>query len=81
MRNWQTFAQRFAQAGYGIEDLQNVTLRFYPRPNTGSPEFKQELSAIEDRIVSIINPACNRQYDPTKPSATKYPTARTSAVS
>jgi hypothetical protein len=76
MRNWQLFAQKFAAAGYGIDDLKDITLRFYPRPNPGSSTFKQELSDIETRIVSMINPACNREYNPNRPSATKFPPSR-----
>lgn len=76
MANWLTFSQKFKAAGYGIEDLKDITLRFYPRPNPGSATFKQELSDLETRIVGIINPACNREYDPTRPSATRYPPAR-----
>jgi len=76
MANWQTFAQKFAAAGYGINDLKDITLRFYPRPNTGSPTFKKELADLETRIVAAINPACNREYNPDKPSATRFPTQR-----
>jgi hypothetical protein len=76
MVNWQAFAQKFAAAGYGIDDLRDITLRFYPRPNTGSPTFKQELADLETRIVATINPACNREYDSSRPSATKFPTQR-----
>jgi hypothetical protein len=76
MRNWQVFAQKFAGAGYGIEDLKDVTLRFYPRPNPGSSTFKQELKDLETRIVRMINPACNFEYDPQRPSATRFPAAR-----
>jgi hypothetical protein len=76
MANWKIFADKFRAAGYGIDDLKNVTLRFYPRPNPGSPTFKQELSDLETRIVGIINPACNREYDPTRPTATRFPTQR-----
>jgi hypothetical protein len=76
MANWQAFAQKFAAAGYGIDDLKDVTLRFYPRPNPGSPTFKQELEALETRIVAAINPACNKEYDPSRPSATRFPTQR-----
>jgi len=73
MANWQTFAQKFAAAGYGIDDLKDVTLRFYPRPNPGSPSFKQELETLETRIVAIINPACNKEYNPDRPSSTRFP--------
>jgi hypothetical protein len=76
MANWQTFAQKFAAAGYGIDDLKDVTLRFYPRPNTGSPTFKQELADLETRIVATINPACNREYNPERPSSTRFPAQR-----
>jgi hypothetical protein len=76
MANWQAFAQKFAAAGYGIDDLKDVTLRFYPRPNPGSPTFKQELETLETRIVTAINPACNKEYDPSRPSATRFPTQR-----
>lgn len=76
MANWRTFAQKFRTAGYGIDDLKDVTLRFYPRPNSGSPTFKQELSDLETRIVATINPACNKEYDPDRPSATRFPTQR-----
>jgi precorrin-6B methylase 2 len=76
MANWQAFAQKFASAGYGIDDLKDITLRFYPRPNTGSPTFKQELADLETRIVATINPACNKEYDPNRPSATRFPVQR-----
>ena len=76
MVNWQAFAQKFAAAGYGIDDLKDITLRFYPRPNTGSPTFKQELEDLETRIVATINPACNREYDSSRPSSTRFPTQR-----
>jgi hypothetical protein len=76
MANWQAFAQKFAAAGYGIDDLKDITLRFYPRPNTGSSSFKQELEDLETRIVATINPACNREYDSSRPSSTKFPTQR-----
>jgi hypothetical protein len=73
MRNWQTFAQQFSQQGYGIDDLKDITLRFFPRPNPGSPSFKQELEALETRIVSVINPMCNKEYNPERPSSTRIP--------
>lgn len=76
MANWKAFADKFRAAGYGIDDLKDVTLRFYPRPNPGSPTFKQELADLETRIVVTINPACNREYDPGRPSATRFPTQR-----
>ena len=76
MANWQTFAQKFAAAGYGIDDLKDITLRFYPRPNPGSPTFKQELEALETRIVATINPACNKEYNPDRPSSTRFPAQR-----
>jgi hypothetical protein len=76
MANWQAFAQKFATAGYGIDDLKDITLRFYPRPNTGSPTFKQELEDLETRIVATINPACNREYNPDRPSSTRFPAQR-----
>lgn len=76
MRNWQNFAQKFSSAGYGLDDLKDITLRFYPRPNPGSPTFKQELADIETRIVGIINPMCNKEYDPNRPSATRIPPTR-----
>ena len=73
MRNWQTFAQQFAQQGYGIDDLKDITLRFFPRPNPVSQTFKQELEALETRIVSVINPMCNKEYNPGRPSSTRIP--------
>jgi hypothetical protein len=79
MRNWKEFSTKFTAAGYGIEDLKDITLRFFPIPADlgDSPEiFKQKLGTIEDRIVAILNPACNYQYDPTRPSSTKFPTQR-----
>jgi len=76
MANWKTFADKFAQQGYGLDDLKDITLRFYPRPNPGSSTFKQELSNIETRIVSAINPMCNREYNSQRPSATRIPPAR-----
>jgi GIY-YIG catalytic domain len=80
MRNWKQFADRFAAAGYGMDDLKDITLRFFPiPPDLGDdPEtFKRKLGAIEDRIVAALNPACNYQHDPTRPSSTKYPQPRT----
>lgn len=82
MRNWRTFAQKFAAAGYGLEDLKDITLRFFPITTTAAyggtkEQLKAELGAIEDRIVYLINPACNYQYDPSRPSSTKYPPPRT----
>lgn len=76
MRNWKTFADLFSRQGYGIEDLKDVTLRFYPRPHPGTPTFKQELKDIETRIVRMINPMCNYEYDSSRPSATRIPPAR-----
>lgn len=76
MANWKSFSQQFRTAGYGIDDLKDITLRFYPRPNTGSPTFKQELADLETRIVGMINPACNREYDPTRPTSTRFPAQR-----
>lgn len=77
MRNWQSFAQKFAAAGYTIEDLKDITLRFYPRPKSDSPTFKDELRSIETRIVGLLNPACNTEYNPNRPSSTKFPTSKT----
>jgi hypothetical protein len=79
MANWQEFSQRFFAAGYSIDDLKDITLRFFPIPADmgDSPEqFKKKLGDIEDRIVRIINPACNYQYDPTRPSSTHNVTQR-----
>lgn len=79
MRNWKEFSTKFAAAGYTIEDLKDITLRFFPIPlDLGdSPEiFKQKLGAIEDRIVAVLNPACNYQYNPARPSSTKFPTQK-----
>ena len=73
MQNWKSFADKFAQQGYGIDDLKDVKLRFFPRPHPGSPTFKEELEAIETRIVGIINPMCNKEYDPSRPSSTRIP--------
>jgi hypothetical protein len=79
MQNWQEFSGRFFAAGYGIDDLKQIQLRFFPIPmdQGDSPEqFKAKLKAIEDRIVKIINPACNYQYDPTRASSTRTVTQR-----
>ena len=46
MANWKIFADKFAQQGYNLDDLKDITLRFYPRPNPGSPTFKQELKEL-----------------------------------
>lgn len=82
MANWKAFATKFSAAGYGLDDLKDITLRFFPITTVadfgGDKErLKAELSALETRIVSLINPACNRQYDPTRPSATRTPPGRT----
>lgn len=80
MRNWREFATKFKNAGYGIDDLKNITLRFFPITTVkdfgNKEQLKQELKAIETRIVKMINPACNFEYDPSRPSATKFPTSR-----
>ena len=78
MRNWQAFAQKFSAAGYGIEDLKDITLRFFPITTVAAyggtkEQLKKELETIEDRIVYLINPACNGKYNPARPSATKFP--------
>lgn len=77
MANWQAFAQKFAQQGYGIDDLKKIELVFFPRPHPGTPTFKQELKNIETRIVRMINPMCNFEYNPARPSATRIPPTRT----
>jgi len=81
MKNWKAFADKFKAAGYGIDDLKDITLRFFPiASRTEFPgeeeEFKKYLSDIETRIVGIINPACNREYNPERRSATRFPTAK-----
>jgi hypothetical protein len=81
MRNWKEFATKFKNAGYGIDDLKDVTLRFFPITSVADyggdrAQLKKELEALETRIVSMINPACNREYKPTLPSATKFPQQR-----
>ena len=71
---WQQFVQRFVDLGYRIEDLDKVQIRFYPIPvPTDTADFKKYLEAIEHRIVLKLNPACNKEYDPTKPSTTRFP--------
>jgi hypothetical protein len=79
MANWKAFATKFREAGYGIDDLKDITLRFFPmatraeHPDWDQAEWKQYLSDMETRIVSMINPACNKEYNPERPSATRYP--------
>lgn len=84
MANWQVFAQKFFAAGYGIDDLKNITLRFFPIPPDSGDDpvtFKNKLKTIEDRIVAALNPACNFEHNPARPSSTKYPLPRTSTES
>jgi hypothetical protein len=79
MRNWKQFSDRFAQAGYGMDDLKDITIHFYPIPadlGDDPATFKAKLGAIEDRIVAWLNPACNYQHDPSRPSSTRVPPAR-----
>jgi hypothetical protein len=81
MANWKAFATKFNAAGYGLDDLKDITLRFFPITTVadfgGDKErLKAELRALETRIVGMINPACNTEHDPNKPSATRYPPAR-----
>lgn len=79
MQNWQQFSQKFFAAGYGMDDLKDITLRFFPiPPDLGDDPvtFKNKLKAIEDRIVAVLNPACNFEHDPTRRSSTKYPPPR-----
>lgn len=78
MANWKEFATKFRNAGYGIDDLKDITLRFFPITTVADfggdkEQLKSELSTIETRIVGLINPACNKEYDPNKRSATRYP--------
>jgi len=80
MRNWQQFSQKFFAAGYGMDDLKDITLRFFPIPPDAGDDavtFKRKLGDIEDRIVSVLNPACNYQHQSDRPSATRYPQPRT----
>ena len=81
MKNWKAFADKFKAAGYGLDDLQDVTLRFFPITTVADyggnkEQLKKELGDLETRIVALINPACNREYNPTKPSATRFPTQK-----
>ena len=81
MQNWLTFSQRFANAGYGIDDFKDITLHFFPvASRTEFPgqedEFKKYLETLETRIVTMINPACNKEHNPDKPTATRYPEKR-----
>lgn len=83
MTNWKAFATRFYEAGYGIDDLEDINFRFYPIASRSDfpgkeAEFKKYLSDIEARIVAMINPACNSEYNPERPSATRFPNARSS---
>ena len=83
MRNWKTFADKFFAAGYGIDDLKNITLRFFPIPSDLGDDlatYKKKLGAIEDRIVAVLNPACNYQHDPSRPSSTRYPEPKTQTI-
>jgi hypothetical protein len=81
MHNWKQFADRFRAAGYGIDDLKDVQLRFYPittvAQHGNQSQLKAELKAIEDRLTAWLNPACNYQYKADQPSATRYPPQRT----
>lgn len=76
MHNWKQFADLFAANGYSHDDLQDVILRFYPIADATQIEdraqFKKELEKIETRIVKWLNPACNYQHDPDRPSSTYH---------
>jgi len=81
MANWKAFADRFKAAGYGLDDFKDITLRFFPvASRTEFPgeeaAFKKYLEDLETRIVGIINPACNKEYDPARRSATRFPEPR-----
>jgi hypothetical protein len=81
MKNWRIFAQKFKNAGYGMDDLENITLRFFPMAGRydfpGSEiEFKAYLRGLESRIVRMINPACNVEYNADRASATKFPPSK-----
>ena len=80
MANWKIFADRFKSLGYGIDDLKDITLRFFPIADASQypdrAQFKQDLETLETRIVTLINPACNREHRPDQPSSTKYPAGR-----
>jgi hypothetical protein len=77
MTNWKAFSDRFTSAGYGLDDLKDITLRFFPIADAAEYpdkiQFKKELERLETRIISMINPACNSQHKPDLPSATRYP--------
>ena len=74
MTNWKSFADRFAAAGLGIDDLKDIQFTIYPITDTttqsNSIQFKRELEILESRLISILNPMCNGEYDPTRRSAT-----------
>jgi hypothetical protein len=84
MRNWKTFSDKFKSSGYGVDDLKNITLRFFPIADYSAypnrEEFKKALENLESRIIRMINPACNYEHNPNKPSATKYPQQKNSAL-
>lgn len=80
MANWKTFAGRFRDAGYGIDDLKNITLHFFPMASKNDFEdleaWKLYLKTIETRINTLLNPACNAEHRFDTPSSTRYPKPR-----
>lgn len=81
MKNWKSFADKFKQAGFTINDLKDITLRFFPIANRDDfpgqdKEWKKYLSDMESVIVRRINPACNKEYKADRPTATKFPVAK-----
>ena len=80
MKNWAKFSNEFISRGYGIDDLKDITLKFYPIADTSMLDrkvFKKDLERLEGRLITMLNPACNSQFKADKKSSTRYPEVRT----
>ena len=83
-RNWLAFSTKFFGAGYGYEDLKDITIRFFPmadvndfnlKQNPGNKEaFKQYIKQYEARLIKWLNPACNTEYKKPTVEPTVEPT-------
>jgi hypothetical protein len=77
MKNWKAFSDRFTGAGYGRDDLKDITLHFFPIASKNDFEdltaWKNYLKRLEARINTLLNPACNAEHKPERPSSTRYP--------
>ncbi len=80
--NWRDFQLKWTSLGYGLEDTKDIIINVFPVGSFADfpddtrtrPQFKAALKPLEHRIITMLNPYCNSEHDPNKPSSTKFPT-------